>query len=78
MACAGLDVTEPEPLDPDHALLHMENVIVTPHVASTTVVGRQRMLDMAIEQAVMVLNGQQPTHLVNTDLLNPLWSDLEA
>jgi phosphoglycerate dehydrogenase-like enzyme len=31
---AGLDVTEPEPLPPEHALWQMDNVIITPHVAA--------------------------------------------
>ncbi len=31
---AGLDVTEPEPLPADHALWQLDNVIITPHVAS--------------------------------------------
>lgn len=30
---AGLDVTAPEPLPPEHALWQMANVIITPHVA---------------------------------------------
>lgn len=33
LSAAGLDVTDPEPLPPDHALWQMENVIITPHVA---------------------------------------------
>jgi len=69
VAAAGLDVTEPEPLPPDHTLLHRLNVVVTPHIASSTVVGRQRMLTMAIDQALMALNGQTPTHLVNPQVL---------
>lgn len=32
---AALDVTDPEPLPDDHPLWHLDNVIVTPHVAST-------------------------------------------
>lgn len=67
---AGLDVTEPEPLPPDHPLLHRLDVIVTPHVASSTTVGRRRMLVMALEQAMSVLRGSIPTHLVNTDVLD--------
>ncbi|MCH8159541.1 MAG: D-2-hydroxyacid dehydrogenase [Proteobacteria bacterium] len=31
---AGLDVTDPEPLPPNHPLWQLENVIITPHVAS--------------------------------------------
>jgi phosphoglycerate dehydrogenase-like enzyme len=34
LAGAGLDVTDPEPLPPDHPLWQMGNVIITPHVAS--------------------------------------------
>lgn len=33
IAGAGLDVTDPEPLPPEHALWQMDNVIITPHVA---------------------------------------------
>ena len=30
---AGLDVTDPDPADPDNPLLDMENVTVLPHMA---------------------------------------------
>ena len=33
IAGAGLDVTDPEPLPPDHRLWRMPNVIITPHIA---------------------------------------------
>lgn len=62
---AGLDVTDPEPLNPDHALLHMDNVIVTPHIASNTGAGRKRMERMAFEQVTMALAGTRPTNLLN-------------
>lgn len=68
---AGLDVTEPEPLDPTHTLLHRDNVVVTPHIASSTEIGRDRMLSMAIEQAIQALAGQRPSNLVN----EAAWSD---
>jgi len=67
---AGLDVTDPEPLDPSHTLLQRDNVVVTPHIASSTEVGRDRMLSMAIEQALQALSGQRPSHLVN----DAVWS----
>lgn len=34
LAGAGLDVTDPEPLPPDHPLWQMPNVIITPHVSA--------------------------------------------
>ena len=34
IAGAGLDVTDPEPLPAEHPLWQMDNVIITPHVAS--------------------------------------------
>jgi phosphoglycerate dehydrogenase-like enzyme len=33
IAGAGLDVTDPEPLPPGHALWQQENVVITPHVS---------------------------------------------
>ena len=33
LAGAGLDVTEPEPLPPGHALWHAERIIISPHFA---------------------------------------------
>ena len=67
---AGLDVTDPEPLDPDHRLLHMDNVIVTPHIASNTTAGRARMERMAFEQVHLALTGVQPTHILNPAVWN--------
>src|SRR5690606_30484559 len=32
---AALDVTDPEPLPPDHPLWRMPNVLITPHVAGS-------------------------------------------
>ena len=67
---AGLDVTDPEPLDPDHPLLHHPDVIVTPHVASATAEAKARMFGSAVEQALMVIAGRRPPHLVNPDVWN--------
>ena len=65
VAAAGLDVTDPEPLPADHPLLAMENVIVTPHIASSTVAGRERMLVQALEQVLIGLDGTTPPNTVN-------------
>jgi phosphoglycerate dehydrogenase-like enzyme len=68
VSAAGLDVTDPEPLPADHPLLHRDDVIVTPHVASGTGAGLERMFVMAVEQASMALRGERPTHLCNPDV----------
>lgn len=55
---AALDVTDPEPLPNDHPLLHMDNVIVTPHMASETQSTRHRVVEMTIENLKRGLRGE--------------------
>lgn len=43
IAAAGLDVTDPEPLPKGHVLWTMPNVIITPHVASSSIMERERL-----------------------------------
>ncbi|MEO8393036.1 MAG: hydroxyacid dehydrogenase [Chloroflexota bacterium] len=67
---AGLDVTDPEPPEVGNPLLYRDNVILTPHIASATRAGRQRIMQAAMERVLCVLCGEQPP-----DLLNPeVWS----
>jgi D-3-phosphoglycerate dehydrogenase / 2-oxoglutarate reductase len=65
---AGLDVTEPEPLPPDHPLLHRDDVVITPHVASGTTEGKVRIFRAAVEQVLQGLAGRRPDHLVNPEV----------
>jgi phosphoglycerate dehydrogenase-like enzyme len=58
VAGAGLDVTEPEPLPVGHPLLDRPDVIITPHIASSTAVGRRRLFEHAVANAVAVLAGR--------------------
>ena len=53
---AALDVTEPEPLPPTHALFGFENCILLPHVAARTVDGVRRMY--GVVDAVLARLGQ--------------------
>lgn len=64
----GLDVTDPEPLPPDHPLLHRDDVVVTPHVAAATAAGKARLYESAVSQALQVLRDEYPKHLVNPDV----------
>jgi len=65
LAGAGLDVFDPEPPDPNNPLFSLPNTVCTPHIASYTEAGVQRMQTMACQQVAMVLRGERPTHLVN-------------
>lgn len=51
LAGVGLDVTEPEPLAPDHPLFKLPNAILTPHIAARTHGGAARMWAVVDEVA---------------------------
>lgn len=58
IAGAGLDVTDPEPLPAGHPLLARPDVVVTPHIASSSVAGRRRLYEHSIENALAVIEGR--------------------
>src|SRR3954469_18601726 len=62
IAGAGLDVTDPEPLPADDPLLRAPNVVVVPHVGSATGRTRSRMADMAVENLLAALAGDEMPH----------------
>lgn len=66
---AALDVTEPEPLPANHPLLTLDNVIVTPHIASASVVTRTKMGVMAADNLIAGLKGEMPPNPVNPEAL---------
>jgi lactate dehydrogenase-like 2-hydroxyacid dehydrogenase len=58
IAGAALDVTDPEPLPPDHPLLDAPNLIVLPHLGSATHATRERMADLAVNNLLAGLAGE--------------------
>jgi phosphoglycerate dehydrogenase-like enzyme len=54
---AGLDVTDPEPLPPGHPLWSMENVIVTPHIATSSDLRSERTLTLVVENLRRFMRG---------------------
>jgi phosphoglycerate dehydrogenase-like enzyme len=54
---AALDVTDPEPLPPGHELWSLPGVFLTPHVAASTPVSRERAARLVREQAEAYLRG---------------------
>ena len=64
---AGLDVYENEPkLNPD--FLKLENVVLAPHVGSSTEATRKAMAMLAAQNLVAALQGQLPPNLINPEV----------
>ncbi|MGB9726961.1 MAG: 2-hydroxyacid dehydrogenase [Nitrososphaeria archaeon] len=70
IAGAGLDVTEPEPLQEDNPLLKMDNVILTPHIASSTKEAVYETYRSAVDNIVRYLRGEKPYWIVNPETLH--------
>ena len=68
IAFAGLDVTVPEPFPLDHPLQGRENVMITPHIASATDLGRRRMYTHAVENVLTCLAGARLESCVNPEV----------
>ena len=62
---AALDVLATEPPDPADALLKLENVIVTPHIASWSVEAAIELRREVAQSVVDALQGRAPASVVN-------------
>ena len=67
IAGAALDVTLPEPILPDDPLVHMENVIVTPHIASASAATLRRMGLMSADNIISYLKGKPMPACLNPE-----------
>ena len=65
---AGLDVTEPEPLPPDHPLYQLENCLITPHIGSATENTRRTMARIAIDNLKAGIQGAPLLHCINPEV----------
>ena len=68
IAYAALDVTETEPIHPDDPLLELENVIITPHIASASMQARTKVAVMAAENLIAGLKGENLPNCVNPEV----------
>ena len=59
LAYAALDVTDPEPLPGDHKLLTLDNITITPHIASYTSETRDAMAMLTVDNILAALQGQE-------------------
>jgi phosphoglycerate dehydrogenase-like enzyme len=68
---AALDVTDPEPLPPDHKLWKCPNLLITPHVAGSTPQFSHRAIRIAAEQVNRLLKGEPLIHVVQAGVSTP-------
>lgn len=69
IAGAALDVFDPEPPPGDWPLLSHPNVVVTPHIAGTTVESNYIMATTVAKNIVNVLRGEKPEYIGNPEVL---------
>ena len=68
IAGAGLDVFDPEPPLPDDPILHLDNVIVTPHALCWTDQCFAGIGASDVQQVLMFKKGKVPSQLVNREV----------
>jgi len=69
IAAAGIDVFEQEPPDPSNPLLRMDNIILTPHVASASARMDPERRRRVGQEIALVLTGRWPRSCVNPAVL---------
>ncbi len=62
---AGLDVTDPEPLPPGHPLWSMSNVIITPHIATSSDFRSDRTVTLVAENVRRYARGDKLLSVVD-------------
>jgi phosphoglycerate dehydrogenase-like enzyme len=64
---AALDVTDPEPLAPEHPLWAMPNALITPHVAGSTPASVMGSVRFVREQAERILDAKPLANVITGD-----------
>lgn len=64
IAGAALDVFQTEPIDKNHPLIKMQNVVLAPHIGSSTKETRASMADITVRNLNLGINGKKPIYSV--------------
>ena len=64
IAGAGLDVFEEEPISKNHPLVKLGNVVLTPHVGSSTKETRAKMAEITVKNLNLGMSGKKPIYSV--------------
>jgi len=67
---AGLDCFADEPINADNPILHLENVVLTPHVGGTSAELMESMVPAMVKNIVALKNGKALEAIVNKQYLN--------
>jgi glyoxylate reductase len=65
---AALDVTEPEPIEMDDPLLTLDNCLIVPHIASSSLATRNKMASMAADNLEAGLKGERLPNCANPEV----------
>ncbi|HEX5722156.1 MAG TPA: D-glycerate dehydrogenase [Acidimicrobiia bacterium] len=68
IARAALDVTDPEPIPPDHRLVLMDNCLIIPHLGSASHATRKAMAQMAVDNLAAGLAGERLPACANPEV----------
>lgn len=60
IAGCGLDVFKEEPIDSNHPLLSLKQVVALPHIGSASRETRIKMIELCVENIQRVLTGEKP------------------
>lgn len=77
IAGAGLDVFQNEPEVPAE-LMGMDNVVLLPHIGSSTYATRASMANLAIEGLLKAFSGEKPHNMVNPQVWERFLQKLEV
>ncbi len=67
---AALDTTQPEPLEKDHPLLYMDNVIITPHMCWYSENAMWDIRRSIVNDVLGILKGRMPKTVINPEVLD--------
>ncbi|HLA85770.1 MAG TPA: C-terminal binding protein [Thermoguttaceae bacterium] len=65
LSAAALDVTDPEPIPPDHPIVKLDNCVINAHLASVGVPSFRKLRRTAAEIVAMAIHGQKLPNVVN-------------
>ena len=64
IAGAGLDVFEIEPINKNHPFTKLQNIVLAPHIGSSTKETRIKMAEITIKNLILSINGKKPIYSV--------------